>query len=492
MRFAVLHDGAVLPPWQERCLEALAAVPSCRAVGRLSPAAAAIPRLQSLAPDFILCFSAAPLPAALLALPMHGVWRFHLGDWLTYRGLPEGYWEVFDGCAASAALLVRVQTDPDVVEVLREGWLRTDVLSVRRNQEALFARIATWPAEVCRQLLAGGTRGPVPGELRRGALPRPPPSALQRARLRVRVALRAAGVGFRSFFRHDQWNIGIVDQPIERFAAAGARAATAWLPPPRRGELRADPFGLEREGRPVILCEHFAYRSQVGRIVAIDAAGAAAAESPVHIGPTPPVHLSYPLVVEDGGRIFCMPESSAAGEIVLYELERYPDRWIRRATLVAGRGFVDATPFQHEGRWWLAASEVAAKGANSELHLWFAAALAGPWTAHPGNPVKIDVRSARPGGTPFRAGGFLYRPAQDCSSTYGARVVLNQVLTLTPTAFRETAAASVDPDRAGPYPRGLHTLSRFGGRTLIDGKRSVFAPAEFLRVLAHYLPGRRR
>jgi len=42
---------------------------------------------------------------------------------------------------------------------------------------------------------------------------------------------------------------------------------------------------------------------------------------------------------------------------------------------------------------------------------------------------------------------------------------------------------AVDPDRAGPYPSGLHTLSQVGEATLIDGKRFIFVPAEFRRVL---------
>jgi len=81
----------------------------------------------------------------------------------------------------------------------------------------------------------------------------------------------------------------------------------------------------------------------------------------------------------------------------------------------------------------------------------------------------------------------LYRPAQDCSRTYGGRVIINRVLTLTPLAFRETQVATVEPDRTGRYPAGLHTLSQVGDITLIDGKRVVFSPAEFRRVLLHYL-----
>jgi hypothetical protein len=181
--------------------------------------------------------------------------------------------------------------------------------------------------------------------------------------------------------------------------------------------------------------------------------------------------------------MLCVPETSDAQEICLYASERFPDRWVKIATLVTGVAIVDATLFHHGEHWWLAGSEVAAFGANCELHLWYAQDLMGAWRAHPGNPVKVDIRSARPAGTPFVQDGVLYRPAQDCSRTYGARVIINRIFTLTPWDFREEAFVPVDPDRAGPYPSGLHTLSQVGEATLIDGKRFIFVPAEFRRVL---------
>jgi len=187
------------------------------------------------------------------------------------------------------------------------------------------------------------------------------------------------------------------------------------------------------------------------------------------------------------GRLLCVPETHEAREIALYEVERFPDRWKRLATLVADIVIVDASVFRHGDWWWLAGSEAASKGANCELHLWFAPDLTGPWQPHPGNPVKIDVRSARPGGTPFLQDGVLYRPAQDCSKTYGGRIVINRVVTLTPSAFHEEFAVAVDPDGAGAYPQGLHTLSAVGNVTLIDGKRIRFVPAQFRRTLGSWL-----
>src|SRR6201999_4272533 len=98
------------------------------------------------------------------------------------------------------------------------------------------------------------------------------PTMGKRAVLRARIALRMAATGVRSLFRHDEWNIGIIDQPIERCLTMEAPPRIRWLPATRRGEYRADPFGIVHEGRTTILCEHFSYRDNVGFIVAIDLA----------------------------------------------------------------------------------------------------------------------------------------------------------------------------------------------------------------------------
>jgi hypothetical protein len=511
IRFAVLYGGGALESWQARCLEQLTAVTGAKAVVSIGPESSRIPlpgacaalpnvpltaraQLQGYALDFILSFEPGALPAAVLELARHGVWRYHFGDWTTYRD-SVGFWEVYERCAVSTALLVRVQADPDAVVILREGHLRTLQLSASRNAGQLLGRFTHWPAELCRELTYGRFQ-PARGQavLRTKAGARGTPTAGQRARLNLRVAVRIAATAWRSFFRHDQWNIGIVDAPIEKFLHMSVPLPVSWLPETPAAEYRADPFGVWTEGRLTILCEYYSYRDDRGYIVAIDAGtGEAAAQLDargvrVQIGPKTPVHMSYPYLFEIDGRLCCAPESSAAQEIAVYDIEHFPERWSRTDTLIAGRGIVDATLFRHGDLWWMAASELADKGANSELHLWFADRLGGPWQAHRGNPVKIDVRSARPAGTPFWVDGVLYRPAQDCSDSYGARVTINRVLTLTPFEFREETAHIVNPDPAGKYPKGLHTVSACGNKTLIDGKRSVFAFHQFLRVLRQRLP----
>ena len=440
--------------------------------------------IQALGLNFILSFSAASVHP-LHALACNGVWTFEFGDWQHFRGSPPGFWEVYRNAKLTSAMLCRVTEDRDAVIPLRRGNLSTRQFSYARNRDQLLTRFTHWPAQVCRDILSGEIQylhaEPVRGRQTINTVP------CNKGVLRfvIRMAWYLVSRGMRPWIEHDHWNIGIVEQPIEDFIdPRRERKPVKWLPTPAPGEFVADPFGLVRDGQLTVFCEYLNYGGDaVGTIAAIQPFGAAT-RVPVQIGPVPAVHLSYPAVFEHAGRLLCIPETQGAREVALYGLERFPDRWVKLATLIANATVVDATLFRHGELWWLAgASDPGGAQLGADLHLWYATDITGPWTAHPSNPVKTDVCSARPAGTPFVSAGVLYRPAQDSSLTYGSRVVINRVVTLTTTTFREEPAAFVAPDPNGPYPDGLHTLSAVGGMTLIDGKRLAFASAEFRRVI---------
>src|SRR2546427_610728 len=205
-----------------------------------------------------------------------------------------------------------------------------------------------------------------------------------------------------------------------------------------------------------------------------------------------PVHASYPYLVVERGEIYCIPETNASREIGLYRAIDFPTRWEKVGTLVSGVAALDPTVFRHEGRWWLTCTDREV-GENMPLFVWHARNLEGPWEPHALNPVKADIRSSRPAGTPFVDGGILYRPAQDCSRMYGGGIVINRVVRLTPTEFMEEPAATIEPFSESPFPDGIHTLSGVGDITLIDSKRHRFVPSAIPYVLRNRpVPGRDR
>lgn len=185
-----------------------------------------------------------------------------------------------------------------------------------------------------------------------------------------------------------------------------------------------------------------------------------------------PVHLSYPCLVQSQGQIYCVPEQAESKSIILYRAIDFPLRWERLCPLLSGIEAVDSTLFQHGGYWWLAYTD-ASIDRNGRLMLWYASALTGPWLPHALNPVKIDPRCSRGAGPPFEYRGALIRPSQDCSVTYGAKIVFNRIITLTPDLFREEVIGELRPDPAGPYSRGLHTIAYDGSVAIVDGMRSL-------------------
>jgi len=165
---------------------------------------------------------------------------------------------------------------------------------------------------------------------------------------------------------------------------------------------------------------------------------------------------------------------------LLFRAVEFPGRWEKVATLLSDFAAVDSTIFLHEGRYWLFCGR-ADDDIYLELFAFYSETLEGPWLPHMRNPVKMDVRSSRPAGALFTYAGALYRPAQDCSTTYGSGIVFNRVLSLSPEEFAEEVAAEMRPQQNDRYPAGLHTVSLAGDLIVIDGLCRRFAPRRFFQ-----------
>lgn len=430
--------------------------------------------------DFILSFHPTSAGANLFRAS-YGVWRFVHGDNETMDGadiLASGLLSGTD--TVSIALVASLKGRGGIL--LKRGVFSSRIYSFTSHLNQINRFCSDWPAYVCKELAHR--------EEARASASLPAVSGLASAPLRVsssqtiRLAAKMlrnnARRGFKRWFLTEHWNVGIADRPIESFLADPVLPEVSWIP--KRFNFLADPFGVQLNGQMFILAEEYDYASRKGVITALRPEAEGSPRSGQVVLDLP-VHVSYPYILEHEGGIYCVPETYQAGEVSLFKATKFPDRWEKVATLIEGFQAVDATIFRHDGLWWLFCTDENS-GWNSHLYIWYAAELLGEWRPHPLNPVKMDVRSSRPAGTPFYHEGKLYRPAQDCSRTYGGAVVLNRVEVLTPTAFEERPVAKLAPDPNGPYRHGIHTLSSVGGRTLVDAKRtSVNWKVFWLRVI---------
>lgn len=166
---------------------------------------------------------------------------------------------------------------------------------------------------------------------------------------------------------------------------------------PKRLNFLADPFGIQLNGHLHILAEEYDHASGKGVITEVGPGNFSGTEYRRRVMESP-FHMSYPYLLEHEGDVYCIPETYQANQVTLFKAVQFPERWEKAGTLIEGIQAVDATPFQHEGRWWLFCTDESTDS-NSHLYLWHADTLEGPWESHPLNPVKLDVRSSRPAGT---------------------------------------------------------------------------------------------
>jgi hypothetical protein len=284
----------------------------------------------------------------------------------------------------------------------------------------------------------------------------------------------------------EQWCVGYAPITIDRFLADPSAAEFRWLKPPRSTEILADPFGLEQGGQLTLFAERLVHGRSKGQIVRLDTT----ADVPLpELAMAREFHMSYPFIVEDGGRHYLVPEQAESKSLCFYPIEG--DTVGAAVAEIEGLDAVDPTFLFHEGLWWLFCTR-RRSDPNAALYLYFSERLFGPYRPHAANPVILDPAQARPGGRIIRQGNTLLRPVQDCSVSYGAALSLCRIELLSPTAYVERPVQRLEPgDLQGGFAQGLHTLDHTKNFVIVDTKRFAFAPFAGPIKIADRLAGRR-
>ena len=391
-------------------------------------------------------------------VPRLGIWTVLHGEHGT------GLTPVVNGQAATRTRVVRVAPG-GIHSTLAESWSATDRRSVRRQRNALGWRAGALLMRAFEHAWSGG--GASGDTESSGSSTTSPGRTAETPRLDGAFVSRwlwnlgrdmLTSVRFR-----EQWGLGIAidaSRQAPRFEGSPQRYV---LPPPDR--FWADPFPVQHQGRTFMFVEELFFAENKGRISVLpfDDTSWSSAECVLE----EPYHLSYPSVFAAGGELFMTPESSAVRRVDLYRAVSFPHRWEKVAELLHAEA-ADPTILEVDGTWWMFVN-LPLPGANNddECHLYWADRLEGPWQPHPLNPIRSDVRGARPAGRLFWRDGRLYRPAQDCSVRYGYATVINEVELLSKTDYREHEVARILPVWRGDIV-ATHTLNHAGPVTVWD------------------------
>lgn len=405
-----------------------------------------------------------------LDIARHGVWAYHHGDNLANRGGPPGFWEVMLGDPVTGSVLQVLTADPQRAKVIYRSHAPTDTRSVHRNKDNFYRKSAAFVSRKLRDLAEQGPAA-LAGDPQEGVYTpysRPlygEPGNAEMIAYGVRLAGRYAADKIRDRLFLDQWAIAYRTHPGSDGPDAELHRFRLLLPP--RERLWADPFAVTVKGRHYVFVEDLPFSTNKGHIsvLEIDADGELRRVAPVL---EKPHHLSYPFTFEWRGSHFMIPETGANRSVEVYRAKAFPDEWTLEHVMMEGVYAVDTTLVEVDGTWWMFAN-IGAEGTvnTDELHVFHGPTPLGPWHPHRRNPVKSDGRCARPAGRLFRWNGDLYRPSQDCSGRYGAAIVVNKVLQLDSTDYREAVVSRIEP-RWAPNLLGTHTLNSAPGITVAD------------------------
>lgn len=394
----------------------------------------------------------------------HGLWSAEApaeGD-----AFAPGFWEVLQGQEVTPATLWQVngQRTP-----LYHAVTRTRPFSAHRNQEVYGREVAAALLHRLHALYAGGPLAPAPAPTVAAATPLDDAFGPL-----VQLVARNTREALRRLFKHDQWSIAYTFGEPGAWRAAQPRAPVFLHPPADR--FWADPFPIVRDGRTYLFLEEFVYTNRPlqqgqGHISIAEIGPEGLREGPIPVLERP-YHCSYPFVFTWRGELFLLPETALRGALELYRCTRFPDAWTLEAVLMPDTRAADATLLELDGRWWMFVSLEEGDAVDfDKLYLFYADTPLGPWQPHRGNPVKSDVRAARPAGRLFREGGALYRPAQDCSKRYGYAISINRITHLNPTRFAEVEVAKIYPDWAERL-LAVHTFNEWGDLSVVDCRLS--------------------
>lgn len=421
--------------------------------------------------DVVISFQYRIIRGDFLNHPKHGVWSFHTDDEMIVRGGPSSFWELYYGYPIGGAILQRLTDKLDGGRIIRKGWFANDLISLPKTRDKIFFEVARWVKSALNEVAHFGkvqeytsnTTAPIYRD----------PTNVQMLRFLAVIYWRKVRLLVENFFFYEAWNIAITNaNPL--IDESEYKNSIRWLPELKWPLFQADPFWNGN-----LLLEEYDYKSHKGTIksVAFDSGGS---ELSRNVFISSDKHHSYPFVFggfNENGDIRVIPESLLAKATGIFDKDGE-----KTGSILEGLPVIDPSLYFDGKKYWLFCTQASQfTDGNSLLYIYYSDNILGPYDPHLLNPVKSDVRCSRPGGSFFTINGELFRPAQDCSITYGGALSIQRVDTLTTCEFSESTVHILKPTEN--YPQGIHHFADMNGKYLIDGKRTAFSLARLVNRL---------
>lgn len=413
------------------------------------------------------------LRGKVLGSAKFGIWYYHHGDNNAHRGVPAGFWEVFEHHPVTASMLQILNKDFDNGLVLFKSYSATDSLSINRNCNNFYWKTLSFIPRKLKELHKIGEEkffSKVREENQHltfysHRLYQQPKNA-EFTILLVKHLIKYAAFKISNIIFFQQW--------ILLFNMCDGTSTEFWrfnkiIPPKDR--FWADPYILYIDNIYYIFIEEFLYRNKKGHISVLTMDDKGNYNNPVKILERP-YHLSHPFIFKWDGIYYMIPESFSNKTIEVYKCTDFPYKWEFYKNMFEDITAADTILYNYHQTWWLFTTVAENDGASpwDELFVFYSDnPLGGDWKAHLQNPILSDARRARPAGKILEYNGNIYRFSQDCSKGYGYGIRVNQIVKLNETEYHEREISFIEPNW-DKHIKSVHTFDHENRLTIIDGK----------------------
>lgn len=429
-------------------------------------------RIRELELDLLIRFGFGILRGGILNAAKNGVWSLHHGDNRINRGGPPAFWEVVNQEPVTGITLQRLSENLDGGTVIKRSFIKTNITSFHRNKtEAFRAGIELF--EIALEELIEDKVQPFKQNSGLDFYSHPlykDPSNLTSIKIIFNFWLRRLKEFLNEKRNSPQWFLLYKFHRQKNIEKSVFRYKKLYPPD---GYDWADPFIINENDSFYLFFEELKVDTGKGHIsyLHFNSAGNLLTNKGIKVLEES-WHLSYPYTFKHDSSFFMLPESANSGDLWLYECIKFPDKWEKKIRFFKNKNIYDASIFFHNGYWYLFGTEtLTSKGSRDQyLHIYYSKELfSEAWIPHKGNPVTMDVRGARPAGKIFEKNGRLYRPSQIGAPKYGYAIQINEILSLTPTEFKEKKVDEILP-KWGKNLYATHTFNHSSGFSVIDAQ----------------------
>ena len=392
--------------------------------------------------DLLIRCGGGILRGSILSAAKYGVLSFHHGDNRVNRGVPAGFWEVFNGEPSSGFIIQKLTETLDGGEVLFRGNIMTAPYW-QLNYANLCKKGNYFMLKTLKDLSDNNKLPLSESYIPYGnKLYRFPETYIQIQYI-CKQFIRLIKSKVQSFLNYrTTWSVSYLNHQSLNKPLFEAKT----IKNPHRRFL-ADPFLFSHKGKTICFVEDFFYDENRGKISAYELSNNGYSEIGVILEED--FHLSFPYIFKFEENIYMCPETNEKNEIRLYKCNNFPDSWSFYKTIISDVSAADSLIFPFKEKWCLLTNICSSQigDHNSELHLYFSdSPTSDEWKPYRNNPVIFDSQKARNGGLfTYRNEIFRVNQIHD-KAHYGRAFGINKILEVDEQGYFEENVHKVFPN----------------------------------------------